>query len=62
MLYLRSKAVLMTNVKVAVFAEESKLAEALQEKMLKQAFTALSFSVRVLGKAWVNKNGEWQNP
>jgi hypothetical protein len=61
-LYLRNKAALMANVKVAVFGKESDLAEAFQEKMLKQAFTALSFGARVSGKAWVNKNGEWQNP
>jgi hypothetical protein len=30
--------------------------------MLKQAFTALSFGARASGKAWVNQNGEWQNP
>jgi hypothetical protein len=61
-LYLRNKAALMANVKMPVFGKESDLAEALQEKMLKQAFTALSFGARVSGKAWVNRNGEWQNP
>ena len=62
LLYLKNKPALMANVKEAVFGTASELDEALQEKKLKQAFTALSFGARASGKAWVNKNGEWQNP
>ena len=62
LLYLKNKPALMANVKEAVFGTASDLDEALQEKMLKQAFTALSFGARASGKAWVNQNGEWQNP
>jgi hypothetical protein len=52
----------MTNLKVAVFAKKSELAETSQEKILKQAFTAQGFGARVSGKAWFDKNGAWQNP
>lgn len=60
--YLRDKAAYMKNVQSAVFDKDCDLPEELQLKMLKQAFTALSFGARRACKGWMNKNGEWQNP
>ncbi len=60
--YLRDKSVFMKNVQTAVFEKDCDLPEDLQVKLLKQAFTALSFGARKTGKGWMNKNGEWENP
>lgn len=60
--YLRDKTAFMKNVQSAVFDKNCDLPEELQLKMLKLAFTALSFGARKTGKGWMNKNGEWQNP
>ena len=60
--YLRDKAAFMKNVQQAVFEKDCDLTEELQLKMLKQAFTALSFGARKSSKGWINKNGEWENP
>jgi hypothetical protein len=38
------------------------LADALQVKLLKQAFTAISFGARKSGKGWMDSNGKWTNP
>ncbi|MCE2677345.1 MAG: hypothetical protein LW632_04295, partial [Burkholderiaceae bacterium] len=38
------------------------LAGALQVKLLKQAFTAISFGARKSGKGWMDSNGKWTNP
>lgn len=60
--YLRDKAAFMKNVQQVVFEKDCDLTEELQLKMLKQAFTALSFGARKSSKGWINKNGEWENP
>ncbi len=60
--YLRDKSAFMKNVQSAVFEKDCDLSEDFQVKLLKQAFTALSFGARKTGKGWMNKNGEWQNP
>ena len=60
--YLRDKDAFMKNVQSAVFDKDCELSEELQLKMLKQAFTALSFGARKTGKGWMSENGEWQNP
>lgn len=31
-------------------------------RMLKQAFTAISFGARKTGKGWMDSNGKWTNP
>jgi hypothetical protein len=38
------------------------LADALQVKLLKQAFTAISFGARKSGKGWMDSSGKWTNP
>ncbi len=60
--YLRDKAAFMKNVRQNVFEQDCDLPEELQLKMLKKAFTALSFGARKSSKGWINKNGEWENP
>jgi hypothetical protein len=60
--YLRDKKAFMKSVQSSVFEGDCDLPEELQLKMLKQAFTALSFGARKTGKGWMNENGEWQNP
>ena len=58
--YLRNKTAFMKNVQRAVFDRNCDHAEELQMKMLKQAFTALSFGARHSSHGWMNKNGEWE--
>jgi hypothetical protein len=58
--YLSDKVGFMKNVKKDVFGTASDLAEELQIKMLKQAFTAISFGARQSSHGWLNKNGEWE--
>ncbi|MFM7802479.1 MAG: hypothetical protein ACKO69_10130 [Limnohabitans sp.] len=38
------------------------LADALQVKLQKQAFTAISFGARKTGTGWMDHNGKWTNP
>ena len=45
-----------------VFGSTSELANDLQVKILKQAFTALSFGARKTGTAWMDSNGGWVKP
>ncbi len=58
--YLSNKAAVMKNVQSAVFGKHSDLPEDLQLKMLKQAFTAISFGARHSSHGWVNRSGEWE--
>lgn len=62
LMYLQNKPSLMKNVQTSVFGKDCDLSEELQQKMLKQAFTAISFGARLISKGWVNKNGDWENP
>ncbi len=60
--YLDNKAGFMNTIQYLVFGSDSDLADALQVKMLKQAFTAISFGARKTGKGWMDSNGKWTNP
>jgi hypothetical protein len=60
--YLENKTVFMNAVQHVVFGSTSNLAEALQVKILKQAFTALSFGARKTAKGWMDSNGGWVKP
>ena len=60
--YLENKTGLMNAVQYVVFGNTSDLADELQVKILKQAFTALSFGARKTAKAWMDSNGNWSNP
>ena len=52
----------METLKYLVFEKDSGVTDALQDDLLKQAFTALSFGARKTAKAWVDQNGEWARP
>ena len=60
--YLEDKKGLMETLKYLVFEKDSGVPDALQDDLLKQAFTALSFGARKTAKAWVDQNGEWARP
>ena len=60
--YLDNKVGFMNTIQYLVFGSDSDLADALQVKMLKQAFTAISFGARKSGNGWMDSNGKWTNP
>jgi hypothetical protein len=60
--YLENKAGFMNTIQYLVFGSDSDLADALQVKMLKQAFTAISFGARKTAKGWMDSSGKWTNP
>ena len=60
--YLENKTGFMNAVQYVVFGNTSELADELQVKILKQAFTALSFGARKTGTAWMDTNGGWVKP
>ena len=60
--YLENKAGFMNTIQYLVFGSDSDLAETLQIKMLKQAFTAISFGARKTAKGWIDSSGKWTNP
>ena len=60
--YLENKTGFMNVVQHFVFGSTSELADDLQVKILKQAFTALSFGARKTAKGWMDSNGNWSNP
>lgn len=57
--YLEHKEAIIKNVQTTVFGNNSDLAEEFQLKLLKQAFTALSFGARKTAISWQDSNGEW---
>jgi len=60
--YLENKASFIGTVKYFVFGSTSDLSAELQDQILKQAFTALSFGARKNAKGWMDNNGSWVNP
>ena len=52
----------MNTIQYLVFGSHSDLADTLQVKLLKQAFTAISFGARKTAKGWMDSNGKWTNP
>ena len=60
--YLENKKGFMNAVQHLVFGSTSELPLDLQVKILKQAFTALSFGARKTGTAWMDSNGGWIKP
>jgi hypothetical protein len=59
---LENKLGFMNTIQYLVFGSDSDLADALQVKMLKQAFTAISFGARKTAKGWMDSSGKWTNP
>mgnify|MGYP006278457427 FL=1 len=60
--YLQDKKQFMGTLRYLVFGTDSDLHQDLQQKLLKQAFTALSFGARKAGKGWMDSHGNWMNP
>lgn len=62
LLYLENKPDLMGTVRTYTFAERTAANKEFHYKLLKQAFTAISFGAKQSSKGWLNENGEWSNP
>ena len=62
LLYLEDKADFMATVRHYVFPESSPVPKDLRPKLLKQAFTAISFGARQTAKGWLDSSGNWTNP
>jgi len=60
--YLEDKADFMRTVCLYVFNDRSKGAVEFQMKLLKQAFTAMSFGARLASTGWQDGSGNWNNP
>ena len=62
LLYLEHKADFMATVSHYVFLESSPVPKELRPKLLKRAFTAISFGARQTAKGWLDASGNWTNP
>ena len=60
--FLEEKAEFMDFVRYSTFDESSPVPKEFQPKLLKQAFTAISFGARQTTKGWQNESGGWTNP
>lgn len=60
--FLEDKADFMATVLHYTFDEASPVPKELQPKLLKQAFTAISFGARLNTTGWQNQSGGWTNP
>jgi len=60
--YLEDKADFMRTVRAFTFANVDKSQAEFQNKLLKQAFTAISFGARAHSRGWQNQAGQWTNP
>ena len=61
-LYLEDKPDLMATVRHYTFLEKTPDKKEFQLKLLKLAFTAISFGAKQGTKGWLNDSGEWTNP
>ena len=52
----------MRTVRLYVFGDHSKEAGEFHMKLLKQAFTAMSFGARLASTGWQDGSGHWNNP
>ena len=59
--FLEDKADFMATVRYFTFSDDSPVAKDLQPKLLKQAFTAISFGARTNSVGWQNESGGWSN-
>lgn len=60
--YVEDKADFMRTVRLYVFDDHSKDAGEFHIKLLKQAFTAMSFGARLASSGWQDQSGHWNNP
>jgi hypothetical protein len=61
-LYLEDRADFMRDVRKEMFPLEKILPVEFQEKLIKNAVTAISFGARAKAVGWLPENGEWINP
>jgi len=61
-IYLEDRADFMRDVRKEMFAAPNQVPVELQEKMIKQAVTAISFGARAKGVGWRSLDGDWTNP
>ncbi|PUE36793.1 hypothetical protein [Limnohabitans sp. Hippo4] len=61
-LYLEDRADFMRDVRREMFAKQTKLSAEYQEKLIKEALTAISFGARAKGVGWTANDGGWTNP
>ena len=57
--YLEQKKTFLNHVRLRVFGKDCDHAEEFQLKLLKQAFTALSFGAQLAQASWQNRKGQW---
>jgi hypothetical protein len=60
--YLEDKVDFMRTVRMYVFRDLRKDLADFQMKLLKQAFTAMSFGARLASHGWQDSSGHWSNP
>ena len=60
--YLEDKGDFMRTVRLYVFHDLEKDMAEFQMKLLKQAFTAMSFGARLASHGWQDSSGNWSNP
>ncbi len=60
--YLEDKGDFMRTVRLYVFHDLGKHLAEFQMKLLKQAFTAMSFGARLASHGWQDSSGHWGNP
>lgn len=61
-LFLEDKADFMFTVRYFTFGTDSVLTPEFQNRLIKQALTAISFGAKSTGAGWVDGSGQWQNP
>ncbi len=61
-LFLEDKADFMSTVRYFTFETDSVLTPEFQNRLIKQALTAISFGAKSTGAGWVDGSGQWQNP
>jgi len=59
--YLTDKKDFIATVRFLTFRSDSNVPRELQDKLLKQAITAISFGARLNSSGWMLKNGKWIN-
>lgn len=60
-LFLEDKKDFFMTVRHYTFNDESIISRELQDKLLKQAVTAIGFGARKSARGWKKSNGDWQN-
>ena len=60
-LFLEDKKDFFMTVRLYTFNEESTISREFQDKLLKQAVTAIGFGARKAARGWRKTNGDWQN-